>query len=191
MAVPIIIAMAAISMISSIQGQAAAAREADRKRSAEIAGAKTGFLATQSSVNIMKRANRESSFNAINEALRAGAEQDRIVKAEIEVAGSKLKASSEGLTSGRSVGRQAVSLYVQGNKAVQQSKSQTASVINQITDQQDSMTNELNNRLLTSYQQMTAVLTTPGNIYQGNNGEVLSAGVQGASSGVSLSSAIK
>ena len=179
-------AVAGISMASAIQGQRAAAKEADRKREAEILSAQLQYSATESSVNLMKASSREQTANAIQEALRVGADNDREVNSQIQQAASTVMAQSEGLTSGRSRGRQMISLYMKGNDALQNSKSQTTSVINQMVDKQDQQTNDLNNKLLSAHQQMAAVLTTPGNIYRGSDVAILQAGLQGASSGASL-----
>ena len=181
-------AVAGISMASAIQGQRAAAKEADRKREAEILSAQLQYSATESSVNLMKASSREQTANAIQEALRVGADNDREVNSQIQQAASTVMAQSEGLTSGRSRGRQMISLYMKGNDALQNSKSQTTSVINQMVDKQDQQTNDLNNKLLSAHQQMAAVLTTPGNIYRGSNMAILQAGVQGAATGASLGS---
>ena len=184
-------AVAGISMASAIQGQRAAAKEADRKREAEILSAQLQYSATESSVNLMKASSREQTANAIQEALRVGADNDREVNSQIQQVASTVMAQSEGLTSGRSRGRQMISLYMKGNDALQNSKSQTTSVINQMVDKQDQQTNDLNNKLLSAHQQMAAVLTTPGNIYRGSDMAVLQAGVQGAATGVSLGASLK
>jgi len=187
----IAVGVAAVSIISSVKGQEAEAQQADNMRVLEMAGAKVGFASTENSINIMKSANRENTQNAIGEVLRAGAEKDRRVKEELTVVTSKVQASSEGLTSGRSKGRQMVALQVKGNQAVQDSRSETSNMINQITDAQDKATNDLNNKLFSAHQQMATVLSTPGASYRGNQGEIVSAGISGASAGVSLSSSLK
>ena len=179
-------AVAGISMGSAIMGQRAAAKEADRKRAAEILSAQLQYSATESSVNLMKNSSREQTGNVIQEALRVGAANDRKVGQQVQQVVSKVVAQSEGLTSGRSKGRQMISLYMKGNEALQESKSKTTSMVNQLADKQDQYTNDLNNKLLSAHQQMASVLTTPGNIYQGNNMAILQAGVQGAATGASL-----
>ena len=179
-------AVAGISMGSAIMGQRAAAKEADRKRAAEILSAQLQYSATESSVNLMKNSSREQTGNVIQEALRVGAANDRKVGQQVQQVVSKVVAQSEGLTSGRSKGRQMISLYMKGNEALQESKSKTTSMVNQLADKQDQYTNDLNNKLLSAHQQMASVLTTPGNIYQGNSMAILQAGVQGAATGASL-----
>ena len=139
----------------------------------------------------MKAVNREVAGNLIQETMRAGAGQNQDVRDEITRAASTLSAQSEGLTSGRSKGRQMVELQVKGNKALQASKSQTSSMINNITDQMDAKTNELNNKLIAAHQEMATVLSTPGAVYQQNPMEVVQAGFQGAQAGASIGSYIK
>ncbi len=185
------VGVASVSVISSVMGQSAAAKQADRARTAEMSGARMNFASTENSVNIMKAANRESTIGALGEVARVGAEQNRRVKAEITTVTSTAVASSEGLTSGRSKGRQMVALQVKGNQAVQDSKSETSSMMNQIVEAQDKATNDLNNKLFTAHQQMATVLSTPGATYQGNVGETISAGIGGAAAGASLVSAFK
>lgn len=184
---PFTIAMVGTSVVSSIFGQRSAAREADRRREAEMLGATMQYAMSEASVNLMKGANREAAGNAIGEMLRAGAAQSNQVKGQIEQATSTLQASNEGITSGRSKGRQMVALQVQGTKAVLESKSKVATSIAQITDQMDKATNELNNKLFSDYNQMAAVLTTPGAIYQGNPMEILQSGISGLQTSASLS----
>ena len=179
---------AALGMASAISGQRAAAKEADRKREAEMLAAKMQYAATESSVNLMKASSREQTTNAVQEALRAGAANSSDVNKQITQVASQAMAQSEGLTSGRSKGRQMVSLYIKGNDALQKTQSQTTSVINQMVDKQDQYTNDLNNKLMSAHQQMANVLTTPGNIYQGSNAAILQAGIQGAQAGASLGS---
>jgi uncharacterized protein YicC (UPF0701 family) len=181
---------AVIGAVSSIMGGKAAAKEADRRRAAEIAGAKLNYASTESAANLMKAQNREYTANMMQEALRAGAAQNQDVREEVTRVGSTLMAQSEGLTSGRSKGRQMVELQVKGNQVLQQSKGQTVNVLNKLVEQQDKTTNDLNNKLLSSWQEMSTVLTTPGAIYQQNPLEVVQAGISGAQQGASLHSSM-
>jgi len=183
---PFTIAMVGTSVLSSIFGQASAASAADRRRDAEMLGATMKFAMSEASVNLMKGANREAAGNAIGEMLRAGAAQSNDIKGQIEQATSTVQASNEGITSGRSKGRQMIALQVKGNQAVLESKSKVATSIAQITDQMDKATNELNNKLFSDYNQMAAVLTTPGAVYQGNPMEILQSGISGAAAGASI-----
>ncbi len=186
----VMVGMAAVGMISKVSEQKAKAQAADNARVAEMAGAKLSYASSESSANIMKSANREVSGNLIGEALRAGGAQSTDVKAEVDKATSMVQAANEGLTSGRSKGRQMVSLQVKGNKALQDSRTQTASVINQITDAQDKATNDINTQLIAAHQQMATILSTPGATYTGTVGEVVMAGVQGAAGGASMAGSI-
>ena len=182
---------AAVGMASSIMGAKAAAKEADRRRAAEIAGDKLNYNSTEAAANLMKAQNREYTANMMQEALRAGAAQNQDVREEVTRVGSTLMAQSEGLTSGRSKGRQMVELQVKGNQVLQQSKGQTVNVLNKLVEQQDKTTNDLNNKLLSSWQEMSTVLTTPSAIYQQNPLEVVQAGISGAQQGASLGSSMK
>ena len=177
-------------MFSASHAAKAAAAEADRRRAAEILGAKRLYSATEDSTNIMKGVAREQAANAINEALRAGMANDNQVKKEIDVVASKQLASSEGLTSGRSRGRAMVTTYIKGNQALAQSKTQTASMINQIIDQKDKLHNDMNNRLLQAHQEMTSILTTPANVFEASWVDIVSGGLSGAASGASLGASL-
>ena len=182
--------MAVVSMGSSIMGAKAAAKEADRRRAAEIAGAKLNYASTEAAANLMKAQNREYTANMLEEALRAGAAQNQDVREEVTRVVSSLSAQSEGLTSGRSKGRQMIDLQIKGNKALLDSKSQTASMMNKVLENQDKTTNDLNNKLVSSWQEMASVLSTPGAVYQQNPLEVVQAGISGAQQGASLGSSM-
>ena len=182
---------AAVGVASSIMGGKAAAKQADAKRAAEMAGAKLDYASTESSVNLMKAVNREASFNLAGEALRVGAANNQDVRDEIQKAESTLMAQSEGLTSGRSRGRQMISLQMKGNDALQDSKTQTGTVLNKITEEMDSKTNALNNKLLSAHQQMATILSTPSAVYKQNPMEVVQAGISGAQQGASIGSSMK
>jgi len=171
-------------------GGQAAAKEANRRRAAEMKAAKQQFSATQDSVNLMKLAGRESLFNASEEVLRAGAESSREVRSQIQVAVSQSLASSEGITSGRSKGRQMMVLAQKGAEAVHDSKTEASNVLGQMVDAQDKQTNDLNNRLLSAHQELTAVLSTPGQVYQQNVAALVSSGISGAAQGFSLGKSI-
>ena len=177
---------AVLGIAGGIMEQRAAAKAADRRRKAEIAGAKSQYAMTEASVNLMKGTNREAAANTIMEVLRAGAAQDKRVKGAVQEASSTMSASNEGLTSGRSKGRQMVALQVEGTQAVLESKSKTAGTIVQITDQMDKATNDLNNKLLSDWQKMATVLTQPGEGYRGSDMAIVSAGISGARSGASF-----
>ena len=180
------VGMAAVSVVSSISSQQANASAADKARAAEMAGASLQYASSENATNIMKAANMEATNNAIQEALRVGAANNQDVRDEVTKATSSMSASNEGLTSGRSQGRQMVSLQIKGNKALNDSKSKTSNMINQLTEAQDKATNDLNNKLFNDYQQMATVLTTPGAVYQGSAMETVAAGVGGAAQGYSI-----
>ena len=182
---------AAVGMASSIMGGKAAAKQADRMRAAEMVGAKLDYASTESSVNLMKAINREKTQNLVQEALRSGAAKDNNVRDEITRATSTLASQSEGLTSGRSKGRQMIEMQVKGNQALLESKSSTASMVNNITDKMDETTNQLNNKLINAHQEMATILSTPSAIYKQNPMEVVQAGISGAQQGASLGSSMK
>ena len=177
---------AGVGILGGIMGGRAAAKAADAAREAEMKAAKFAYSSTESSVNIMKAVNMEIAYNQSAEVLRAGAAQNEDVREAVTRAGSTVSAQSEGLTSGRSKGRQMIGLYVQGGKALLESKGKTTTAINQIVDAQDKASNDLNNKLLSAHQNMATILTTPGAGYQQNPMEVVSAGLSGAQSGASI-----
>jgi len=185
-----LLAGAAIGGISSIFGaRDAASRQRAQIRANRLA-AKYKFSATEDSANIMKAALRESTQNAVAELVRVGAADVKDVDKAITRAASTLAAKSEGLTSGRSKGREMIGLHVKGNEIRQTQQDKTTSMINQVVEAQDAKTNELNNRLLQSYQEMSAVLASEGPDLGSNVGGFLSGTFGGAQSGISLAASI-
>ena len=182
--------MAAFSMFAEANKQKKAAEQADQARLLEIAGAQSAYKSQEVATNLMKAVNREQTDNAINEALRAGASKEREVEAEIEKVTSKSLAASEGLTSGRSQGRAMAALQIEGNKALAKTESETTSMINSLVDAKDKAENDMNVQLWNAWEDMATVLTTPSNVYEGNSMDILSAGLGGASTGLSLGSAL-
>jgi len=182
--------MAAFSMFAEADKQKRAAEQADQARLLEIAGAQAAYASQEAATTLMKSVNREQTDNAINEALRVGAAKEREVGAEIEKATSTSLASSEGLTSGRSKGREMAALQIEGNKALARTESETTSTINSLVDAKDKSENDLNVQLWNAWEDMATVLTTPSNVYEGNSMDILSAGLSGASTGLSLGSAL-
>jgi len=181
---------AVIGGISSYFGaRDAASRQRAQIRANRLA-AKYKFSSTQDSANIMKAALRESTQNAVTEIVRAGAADVKGVDKEITRAASTLAARSEGLTSGRSKGREMIGLHVKGNIIRQKTQDKTTSMINQVVEAQDAKTNELNNRLLSSYQEMSAVLASEGPDLGSNVGGFLSGAIGGAQSGIAIGASI-
>ena len=184
------LAGAAIGGISSIFG----ARDAASRQKAQIRAnrlaAKYKFSATEDSANIMKAALRESTQNAVAELARVGAADVKDIDKEITRAASTLQARGEGLTSGRSKGREMIGLHVKGNVIRQKQQDKTTSMINQVVEAQDAKTNELNNRLLQSYQEMSAVLASEGPDLGSNIGGTISGAFSGAQSGIALGASI-
>ena len=78
----------------------------------------------------------------------------------------------------------------EGAKALHDSKSQTAGSINKMVEMQDKQTNDLNNKLLSAHQELTAVLSTPSAVYNQDLaslvGGTATAGFQGYSIGKQL-----
>ncbi len=179
---------AIIGGVSSILSADAQAEQMRQQIEANRKGAKFKYTAVEDSVNIMKGATREASMNAVQEALRAGAAQDTKVQEAITKTASTTLAQSEGLTSGRSKGREMLTLYIKGNKALQETKSITTSMVNQITEANDAKTNELNNSLLNAHQEMSAVLTA-ASPYVNATGQIVAGTLGGAAAGASLGSA--
>ncbi len=185
---------AALSLASGIMGAKGAAKEADRKRQAEMDAAKYKYSAKESATNLQKAVLNEQTRNAQIEVLRAGAEQNREVKKEVDKATSTLQADSEGLTSGRSGARHMMQLQMKGAQAVHDSNTMASNQISAMVENKDKMTNELNASLMSAHSELSGVLSTPGQIYQQNVAALVSgtvnSGVQGASAGVSMGSAL-
>ena len=179
---------AGLGLWSGISQAKAAAKEADRRRAAEILSAKYQYSATESAANLTKATTRELTNNAINEALRAGSSQQREVSKEVDKAISSQVAAGEGLTSGRSAGRDIVTTLVKGSKAIQGTKQETSNMISQLVSYQDQQANEINNQLIGAYNQMYSVLTTPGQIYKENRAAIVSGAIQGGLAGYALGS---
>ena len=178
--------LAAVGIISTVMGNKEAAKAQQAQIRANRLSAKYTFSSTEDSVNIMKAVNREQTTNAVIEVQRAGAAQSKDVQQQVTKVISTSIASSEGLTSGRSKGREMISLQIKGQEAVQASQNETTSAINQLVDQQDKVTNDLNNKLLAAHQDMAAVLSNTGPAITGNTQRVISSGIGGASTGASL-----
>ena len=183
--------MGGSNLVSGIMGGKAAAKEADRRRDAEMKAAKMKYKSMESSVNIMKAAGEEAATNAAGEALRAGGAANQDVRDKVQEATSTSLSKSEGLTSGRSAGRDMVSLKIKGNKVLQDTKQETQNMISEITMLQDKQTNDLNNQLLAAHQDMTNVLTTPGATYQQNVAGLVSSTIGATANGAMLGSGLK
>jgi len=179
---------AAVGGAASIFGARDAAKRQREQIKANRLAAKYKYSSTLDSVNLMKAATREQTANAIAEQVRAGGAAGRDVQDKVQAAAGTVIASSEGLTSGRSKGREMVGLYMKGNKVLQEVKNQTTSAVNQLVDIQDKRTNDLNNALLQSYQEMSAVLSNTGPDLGNNVAGFLSGAMGGASAGLSLES---
>jgi len=180
--------VAAVSVVSSIFGANAEAKQKQKAIKAKRRGAKLQYNSLEDSTNIMKGVNREQSANAIAETARAGAENLRQTQGKIDQAASTTASKSEGLTSGRSAGRQMVSVYIQGNKMLQEADNKTTSQITQITEAQDKATNDMNNKLLQAHQEMAAVLADTGASINKTNA-VISSGISGFAAGSALNGA--
>ena len=155
---------------------------------AQRKAARLKFSAIEDSTNLMKSANMEASYNAVGEVLRVGSAKSRDTKEAIDTAASTTLAQSEGLTSGRSKGRQMSALYRKGNKELAKVDAKTSSIINQVIDTQDKMTNDLNNRLIGAHQELTAVLANEGTVIDSTVSSI-QAGLGGFSMGIDLYSA--
>ena len=148
------------------------------------------YKATESSVNMMKALNREATENAIREALRAGTENVRQTQTAISKAEGSLQAQQEGLASGASKGRELATMYIKGNKVLDQTKDSTVSQINKLVTTKDLKQNELNNQLLKSYQEMSAVLADEGPEIPGMFNNFVSGLTRGAVSGLAIGNSI-
>jgi len=182
---------AALGGVSSIFGNRAAAKAQREQIELQRLAATYKYKATEDSVNIMKALNREATYNAVNEVARAGSEDLRRTAQQVDKAEGTLQAQSEGLASGASKGRQMASLLIQGNKAMEDTKDKSVSMINQLVDNQDRNTNQLNNQLMKAYQDMSAVLSYEGIDNSGARMNNFISGVAGgALSGLRLDSAL-
>lgn len=152
---------------------------------AQRKAAKLKFSALEDSVNVMKANNMENTINITGEILRVGAEKSRDTANAIEQAASTNIAQSEGLTSGRSQGRQLAALYTQGNKVMQKATNETRSMMNQVVDNQDKNTNALNNKLIGAHQELTAILANEGTVTDGTI-SAINSGIQLGTTGYQL-----
>lgn len=174
-----------LSIATSVMGSNAAAETQKNAIKVRRQGARVRFAGLEDSSNLMKAAARESSQNAISEVLRVGMASETGVKEQIQAEASTSLARGEGLTSGNTAGREMVSLYVKGNKALQESKSKTSSYINQIVETQDKVTNDINNKLLQGYQELETILKNQGTSIDGTF-RAINAGISGAKAGMSI-----
>jgi len=180
---------AAVGIASSKASSDDQARRQEAAIKIQRQGAKVNFASVLDSSNIMKKANRDQTMNAMLEVLRDGAGKETEVKDALQVGASKLQASNEGLTSGRSKGRAMISLQVEGNKAIQTVESNTTTMLNQITDAQDKITNDINNQLYSAHMELQAILSNRGSTIDGTSKAIM-AGVSGAATGASLGTSI-
>lgn len=178
----------AVVVVGSILDNKAAAERADKVREAEVLSAKYQYSSQEHQANVAKAQAREAGINNIAEVLRAGAEQDRAVQLAVKTEAGKSLASSEGLTSGRTKGRDLATMYVKGNKVASKASSEVKSMIGQISDNVDKVSNEANVKLINAYQQYVSVLTQPGATFQSSIGGTIGAIGQGAALGASIGS---
>lgn len=177
MAVPLAVAGLIIGTGLSMYETNEANKAAEAAIKAQRKAAKLKFGATQDSINVMKAQNMENTITMAGEVMRVGAETSRETADAVEEAASKSIAQSEGLTSGRSKGRQLASLYSKGNKALQKASSETQSMFNKVVDNQDKNTNMLNNKLIGAHQEMAAILANEGTVVDGTVAAITS-GIQ-------------
>ena len=152
-------AMAVAGAVSGIMDAKAANAEKRRAVRIQRNNAVMSYTGVMHSVNLMKENSRESAINAVSEVLRAGGEDARNAKRNIRGAQGKLQSRSEGLTSGRSAGRQMTALHNKGSKMLNKLQGNRDNMISKITDQMDSNTNTLNNKQIESYDNMVTVLS--------------------------------
>lgn len=180
------IAGAVIGVGLSMWEQNEANKAREKAIRAQREAAKLKFSAIEDSVNVMKDQNIENTINITGEILRVGAEKSRETADAVEEAASSNIAKSEGLTSGRSQGRQLAALYTQGNKVMQKASNETQSMMNQIIDNQDKNTNMLNNKLIGAHQELTAILANEGITIDGTV-QAIGSGIQLGITGYQLS----
>lgn len=183
------------SIVGGLLGQSQAEKEAEERRAREEAAiraerksARYSYSATEDSVNLMKAIDRENAINAVAEVDRSYASDQRGIKEQTKkAAGSVANSGSDGLASGNSRGRQMVSMYSKANKAMNKSKSEQKSMVSKISDDYDKRQNDLNNKLISSYQNMSAVLADEGVSSVGSTAGAWTGGaISGMNTGLSL-----
>lgn len=177
--------IAGVAVVLSVAESNAEADAQEEAIKANRIGARMAFSATEDSVNIMKAVNREQTVNAMGEQLRVGYANTKKTKIAVDKAISTSLASSEGLTSGRSKGRSMISMYINGSKAIQEADAKTRVTINSLVDNQDKVNNQLNNKLLSAHQELSAILSNTGSKIDGTT-KAISAGISGGMAGASL-----
>jgi len=184
--IPMVV-MAVVSIVGSLFSSSAAAKKNRQIVEQQRLAAKYQYLAKEASTNMMKGVVRENTYNAIGEVLRVSAVNTRNIEKAIKIEGSKSLASSEGLTSGRTKGREMISLYIKGAEAVNNSESQHSNMISQVITQQDEYTNKLNNDLIVAHDKMANILAARGPSTD-FVGSAVVAGIGGAAQGYSMGS---
>ena len=177
---------AVVSLASSLLGSSSAAKAKEKAIRAQRVAAKYKYNGIEDSINLMKATSRESSKNAIGEVLRVGAANVRAVQQEVTKAGSTAISRQEGISSGKTRGRQMIGLYIKGNEAKFDTQDQTTSQIVQIATEQDNYTNELNNKLISAHDEMAAVLSNEGSVMSSGTTNAISAGISGVQTGIGI-----
>ena len=167
------------------------AERADEIREAEMLAATYQYKAQEYQANFTKQLALEDAINNVAEIERAGAEQGRQTALAVDTAASKKSASNEGLASGNTRGRDLATMYVKGSKAVNKASDQVKSMVGQVSDNLDKVSNQTNMELFNAYNQYVAVLTQPGPGYSPTIGGLFSAMGQGASGGANLQSNLR
>jgi len=186
------IGSAALSVGGAISGHnkaKSAAKDAKRRALAEkllnMTAANRDFALKRSMASMQRLANDESTTNAIQEVSRAGGAQERDIEDQISKATSSYAATSEGLTSGRTQGKNMASLLVKGTKALLRSDRQEASAIIQIADMKNKKLNEINMGMIAAGEELSSAISTgvrhtasaPGFNYFGAIGGAASSGI--------------
>jgi hypothetical protein len=174
---------------SGMQAKEDAKRQREAIKKNRLA-ARASYYSTEDSVNLMKAATREATTNAIAEVSRAGKATERELAQSIDKVASSVSASNEGLTSGRSKGRLMVDVFQKGNKMLKEADDNTTSQITRLLEAQDAKTADLNNKLLQTYQEMSAVLANEGPSLNPTN-KIISGAIGGAKTGASVYNAFE
>ncbi len=177
---------AGISMVGSMLGTASQVSQRNKQIRAKRKAARFKYGALESSINITKSIDREASLNAVGEVLRVGAEKNRNVEGAIQEVASSQIARQEGITAGRSRGRAMVTTMIKGNKKLQETKNESTNMINNITEQLDKKTHDLNMKLINAHSELTAILSDTGPEIDGT-ANALAAGISGAAQGAAMS----
>jgi len=156
-----------------------------RKIKAQNDAAAAAYQATEAALTFAQGNTWNRAAQAADEYKRISAGNIREAKVQIDQKGSTI-AMSEGITAGASKARQLQSFFQQTSEALGKEVQKTESVVNKIAMSAEETNWQYQNQKVQAYQNMKSSLVT------GNNArlQILGAGINGASTGYSLGSAV-